>query len=91
MFNKKYPLLWYYLSLFTLENGLDLKQIRGIVRNALASKPALADEIEAAFADDTVHWRDTLCDPQLGEIYPTDSETSARAYAQQMLIVSENI
>jgi hypothetical protein len=87
MFRQEYPLLSYYLSLFALRNGLDLQQIRRIVQNAIASKPALLDEINAAFSDDSVSWRQVLDDPQLGEIYPTDSEDLARAYARQMLLI----
>jgi hypothetical protein len=89
MFHHKYPLLCHYLSLFTLENGLDLQQIRGIVINAAVSQPNFADEINAAFSDDSVSWRKILDDPQLGEIYSTDSEASARAYARQMFLIQD--
>ncbi len=85
MFRKKCPQLHYCLSIFTIENQLDLAQIRAIVEQALVVHPTLADEIAAAFVDESVCWKQVLDDPELGEIYPAESEEAAREFAQQML------
>jgi hypothetical protein len=85
MFKDKYPLLHHYLSQFTLDSGLDLVQIKGIVRRGIASQSSLADEITAALADESVSWKQVLNDPATGEGFAMESEESARAFARQML------
>lgn len=87
MIREKYPLLHHYLTLFTIENGLDLEQIRGIILDAKAAKPELGVEIDTALADSSLSWQAILDDPNVGEIYSTESEESAFQYARQMFIV----
>ena len=53
------------------------------VRHCQDGEPA------AALFDDSVCWRAVLDEPDLGEIYPTDSENLALQYAHQMLAGSD--
>lgn len=89
MFSDRYPLLANILKICSLENGLDLTQIRGIVRNQVRATPKLAEEIEAAFSNHSLSWRELLDSPELGEIYPADNELLARSYAEQLLLKEE--
>jgi hypothetical protein len=86
VFLRKYPRIARLLSVFAIDVGLDLEQIRGIVTRAIAADPSLKTEIDDAFADQLVRWREVLDNPQAAEVYSTDSEETARAYAAQMFL-----
>jgi len=76
-FKDVYPRVCHYLSIFSLENGLDFQQIKAVGTNSFNKDIALREELCAALSDDSVCWKDILVDPEIGEIDEAFSEEDA--------------
>jgi hypothetical protein len=77
-----------FLGIYSVGTGLSDVSAKRIFLAELSSNALLRSEIEAAFKDNSLVWRELLFNLEY-EVYEADTEEEARSYAMELLCVKK--
>ena len=82
----KFPKLVRLLKTLTVDHNYCDEQFAMFVQMGLKEDESLASEIQTAFDDDMVSWKELLNNDVVGDVFDTDDESDAKQFALDYLL-----